>query len=142
MLRRAVLWLACRHHIAELFVKHANIAVRGNSTAPEDPLFTKFRKTFGFIDRDTREVWVWPNHGDWRYQRASDVLTWANYHMQEGTWPREDYRELLELVIIFLGGVVKRMQYGSYNVITSPIRKPGACHRARFMASCLYILNS
>ena len=141
MLRRAVLWLACRHHIAELFVKHANIAVRGNSTAPEDPLFTKFRKTFGFIDRDTREVWVWPNHGDWRYQRASDVLTWANYHMQEGTWPREDYRELLELVGIFLGGVVKRMQYGSYNVITSPIRKPGACHRARFMASCLYILK-
>ena len=33
------------------------------------------------------------------------------------------------------------MQYCSYDVITSPIRKPGACHRARFMASCLYILK-
>ena len=141
MLGKAILWLACRHHIAELFIKHANIAVRGNSTAPEDPLFTKFRKTFSVIDRDAREVWVWPDDGDWRYQRALDVLTWADYHMREGTWPREDYRELLELVVIFLGGVVKRMQYGSYNVITSPIRKPGACHRARFMASCLYLLK-
>ena len=59
--------------------------------------------------------------------------------MRQGTWQREDYRELLELTVIFLGGVVKRMQYGSYNVIPSPIRKPGAFHRARFMASCLYL---
>ena len=29
MLKKAVLWLACRHHIPELIVKHANIAVRG-----------------------------------------------------------------------------------------------------------------
>ena len=29
MLGRAILWLACRHHIPELFIKHANIAVRG-----------------------------------------------------------------------------------------------------------------
>ena len=30
--------------------------------------------------------------------------------MDRGTWEREDYRELLELVVIFLGGVVKRIQ--------------------------------
>ena len=31
------------------------------------------------------------------------------------------------------------MQYSSFNIIRSPIPKPGACHRARFMASCLYL---
>ena len=28
-LQRAVLWLACRHHVGELHVKHADIAARG-----------------------------------------------------------------------------------------------------------------
>ena len=31
-LQRAILWLACRHHIGELHIKHANIAVRGATT--------------------------------------------------------------------------------------------------------------
>ena len=139
MLKKAVLWLACRHHVPELFVKHANIAVRGDSKAPEDPLFVKFKKNFSFIDLDVKTVWVWPDENDWRHQRASDVLAWAEHHMSIGTWAREDYRELLELTVLYLGGLVKRMQKGSYNVIRSPIRKPGACHRARFMASCLYL---
>ena len=29
---RAILWLACRHHIGELHIKHASIAVRGPTT--------------------------------------------------------------------------------------------------------------
>ena len=128
MLGKSLLWLACRHHVPELFVKHANEEVRGKSTAPEDPLFSKFRKQFKFIDTDLKHVWVWPDESDWRHQRATDILEWAEHHMKQGTWPREDYRELLELTVIFLGGVVKRVQYGSYNVIFSPICKPGACH--------------
>lgn len=140
-LQRAILWLACRHHIAELFVKHANDTVRGESKAPEDPLFSRFRKVFSFIDVEAKEVWEWPDTNDWRHERATDVLTWAENHMELGTWPREDYRELLELTVIFLGGVVKRTQHGSFNIISTPIRKPGACHRARFMAHCLYILK-
>ena len=71
----------------------------------------------------------------------SGIFYSLSFHMRRGTWPREDYRELLELTVVVLGGVVKRMQYGSFNVIRSPIRKPGACHRARFMASCLYLFK-
>ena len=127
--------------MAELFIKHANIAVRGESKAPEDKLFSKFKKVFSFISLNEKVFWQWPQDHDWRYQRASDVLEWAEMHMRLGTWPREDYRELLEVTVIFLGGVVKRTQYGSYNVVESPMRKPGACHRARFMASCLYLLK-
>ena len=82
-------------------------------------------------------LWTWPvNQDDWRLQRAEEVLTWATTHMEIGTFPREDYRELIELVAIFLGGVVKRVRQGVAVAIKPSIRKPGAIHCARFMASC------
>ena len=31
-MKRAILWLGCRHHIGELHIKHASIAVRGPTT--------------------------------------------------------------------------------------------------------------
>ena len=61
--------------------------------------------------------------------------------MEVATWPREDYQELVELTVIFLGGDVKRVYRNVPTVIAPSIRKPGACHRARFMASCLYLIK-
>ena len=61
--------------------------------------------------------------------------------MQKGTWPREDCRELLELVVVFLGDVVKRFPENNVVNVDVCIRKPGAVHRARFMASCLYLIK-
>ena len=61
--------------------------------------------------------------------------------MQEATWDREDYRELLELVFLYLG-VVKRVHKGEIvpvNPVT--IGKPGTVNRARFMASSLHHIN-
>ena len=37
-------------------------------------------------------------------------LFYHGQHMQLATWSREDYREMLELVVMFLGGVVKRVR--------------------------------
>ena len=47
---------------------------------------------------------------DWRHQRGTSVLSWADKHMQLATWPHEDYREMLELVVMFSGGDVKTSQ--------------------------------
>ena len=143
MLDRKLLWLACRHHIPELFIKHASIAVRGPTDAPTDPLFKDFKTDFDFIDLEKRTLWNWPvDQNDWRFQRASEVLEWATMHMEIATFPREDYRELIELVTVFLGGVVKRVRNGvTVPLDNPPIRKPGAIHRARFMASCLFLLK-
>ena len=60
--------------------------------------------------------------------------------MEQGTWEREDYRELLELVVILLGGVVKRVWQGLPVPVDVQNRKPGTVHQVRFMASCLYML--
>jgi len=46
--------------------------------------------------------------------------------------PRDDYRELLELVIIFLGGTPQRGIH---------FMAPGAIHHARWMAKALYVLK-
>ena len=142
ILGRPVLWLACRHHVPELHIKHANEVLRGPSKGPEDPLFQRFKTLFPSLHLENRSVWKWPSDSnDWRYKRAIDVLEWADHHMQVATWCREDYRELLELVVIYFGGVVKRVRNKSVQIVTDVIRKPGALHRARFMASCLYILK-
>ena len=67
-LKRTLLWLACRHHIPELFIKHASTAVRGPTTAPEDPMFKAFKKAFPSIDLAERTLWDWPDdENDWRF---------------------------------------------------------------------------
>ena len=76
-----------------------------------------------------------------RHQKANEILLWADYHMQHGMWPRQDYRQLLELVVIYLGGMVKRVQNGNLVPVEVTIRRPGAIHRARFLASSLYFLK-
>ena len=89
-----------------------------------------------------RSLWKWiDNMEDWRYQKANEILIWADYHRENATWPREDYRELLELVVLYLGGMVKRVQNGNVIPVDVTIRKSGAIHRARFMASCLYMMK-
>ena len=42
LVRHVHLWLACRHHIAELHIKHVSEKVRGPSKGPDDPLFKRF----------------------------------------------------------------------------------------------------
>ena len=141
LLQRVLLWLACHHDVSELCIKHAHEAVRGPSSQPDDPLFKRFKERFGCIALEDRNMWNWPNDDDWRHQKAEQVLAWANTRMEHETWPREDYRELLELVVIFLGGVVKRIWKNAAVPIDIVIRKPNAVHQARFMARCLYILK-
>lgn len=48
-------------------------------------------------------------------------------------WPRDDYCELLELVLIFLGEQIPN--------INLKIRQPGAYHHARWMAKAIYSLK-
>ena len=85
-------------------------------------------------------MWKWPSRG-WRCEKANQVLQWGDRMMQQGTWDIEDYRELLELIVIYLGGIVKRIRIHSAVPIDVHIRKPGAVRHARFMASSLYILK-
>ena len=65
-------------------------------------------------------------------QDTNEVLEFAMQTLQKVKQPREDYREFLELVIIFLGGTPPR---------GISFRGPGAFHLARWMAKAIYCLK-
>ena len=91
-----LLWLTCRHHIQELFIKYASIAIRGETKGSDDPLLKSLNVSLvllTLVKLDKRTVWKLPNNVcDLRHYRTNEVLLWADTHMQKATWPREDYR--------------------------------------------------
>ena len=76
-------------------------------------MFTRFKKAFPFLAQNNVKLWEWPEdsiyqNGPYCFKtsRAKDVLQWAENHLLRGTFPREDYRELCELIVYYLGGNV------------------------------------
>ena len=62
---------------------------------------------------------------------AIDTLHWAEGHLQQGTWPRDDYLELLQLVIVWLGGEVRNFRFCF----------PGPDHHACWLSKAIYFLK-
>lgn len=61
----------------------------------------------------------------------SDILEFAQVHLQ-AEQPRDDYREFLELSVVFLGDVPTR---------GIRFQAPGAMHRARWMSKVIYTIK-
>ncbi|KAK4024350.1 hypothetical protein OUZ56_009768 [Daphnia magna] len=136
-LGRAIMWLACRHHIYELHVKHVWAAVIGEANSPIEPLMKRFQQDWNDLDRGTEGLCLFEWDGDEEsdtFQQASKVLKWGENHLMACSFPREDYRELIELTVVYLGGKVPPPRI--FN-----LRKPGAHHRARFMHIAIYALK-
>ena len=68
---------------------------------------------------------------DWMKQEALEVLTWALKVHEENIWPRCDYKEILELSIIMLGGQLSNFT----------LKFPGPDHHARWMSKAIYLLK-
>jgi hypothetical protein len=132
-LGKNLLYLACRHHINEIVVGDVFKHCFGPSSGPEISLFKRFQE-------------YWPNIDRSQFQTAmddpvcveaisklenlkDDVVTFAKEILQSSQLTRDDYRELLELTILFLGDTPSR----GVRFMT-----PGAMHRARWMAKLLY----
>ena len=74
-----------------------------------DPLFERFKKDFSFIPQDNLRLWVWLEDYTARSLTflascSTEVLEWAERHLMEESFGRDDYRELCELMVHFLGG--------------------------------------
>ena len=128
-----VLYLACRHHINEIMLEAVFSSCMGPSSSPELLLFKKFQQFWpnvvqrefnaGIHDVDVSAELV--------PEASQRILSFAieQLNMEH---PRDDYRELLEITIIFLGGVPPR---------GIRFTKPGSVHRARFMARLIYSMK-
>ena len=101
------------------------------------------------IDLQHLRLWDWPQPPDgpqphtFLVSRALEVKIMLTRMLQEETFGRDDYRELCELIIKYLGGQVLRpaQKVPEDGADHFRIRKPGALHHARFMASSIYIMK-
>ena len=122
-LNRALLWCACRHHTSELHIKHAWQALRGDRVGPEELLFKRFQSEWENLDRSTDNLTLfeWPEQSSDLWTQAESVRSWALDCITKKTFPREDYRELIELTLVFLGGELPVREFY--------LRRPGALHQ-------------
>lgn len=128
-----VLWLACRHHVHELHLKRVVQGVTGLTKDPGVSLFRRLESEWQNLDIEYSKLSILDTASlpQWMQEEARSVLSWAEAELAKNTWPREDYRELLRLTIVALGGVVPGFQF----------LQPGPDHHARWMSKCLYYLK-
>ena len=72
----------------------------------------------------------WVASDPWLCQIAESVLCWAHQSFLDKTFPRDDYKELITLVAIWLGGEVEKFRFNH----------PGPDHHARWMSKAIYFL--
>jgi hypothetical protein len=151
-LGRANLWLGCRRHASERHVVHANAAVFGPTKSPEEALFKDFKNNFDFLDIEDLQMYPWEgdesaSNGPYKFstERALSVKVWAEKCCSTGVFPREDYRELLELITHVLNGEIVRKSVvnrdAAPKVVAFKMERPGAFHHARFMAKSIYYIK-
>lgn len=129
-LNRNILLLACRHHMYEDVLQgvfhETKLCVM---SGPDIPIFKKFQKNWINISKKNFSTCLTDSY---IYDKlggiAFDILDFAEKKVKED-FPRNDYREFLELIIIFLEGTLSK------GIIFC---QPGACYLARWMAKAIY----
>lgn len=126
-LNRDLLWLACRHHIAEILMTAAWEKLF-SSKGPSSNIFIKFKSAWSTMqtayDENMVDVSIIAELGDERY----DIIGF----LREQTaikQKRQDYKELLDIALAFLG--VRNIKF----------TPPGAHSNARWMAKSIYCLK-
>ena len=135
---KACMWSACQRHVYELHVKHAAESVFGPTNGPSDKLFKKLRDIWpnimDTIDYSGLYMFDWEGlAGTVLEQEAKKAQEFCRRALSRDTFPREDYKELVQLILVWLGGAEE--------VTGFKFQWPGAYHHARFMAKSLYILK-
>lgn len=133
LFHRPLLKLGCRHHLYEIMLRGAFEAKFGATSAPTPSFFERFCKEWKNMDVTKYEPgikndFVKKNLAD----VTEDIINFCEKEIEKDIL-RDDYRELLELTLIFFG--VKPIS-GKLK-----FHPPGAMHHARWMAKAIYALK-
>ena len=121
--------LACRHYIMDLIICAVFRVCMGATASAEVPLFKRFQEYWGFIDTAKYEPGIADDHVAGLVEDVREsTIEFAN----KQSMPRDDFKEFLELVIVFLGAAPAR---GVHFML------PGAMHHARWMSKVIYNLK-
>ena len=134
-LGRDLLFLPCRHHILKIVLADVFQSLFGRFPGPQIPIFKRFKERWSSINHDRPEDGMLDEVtatilGGHQYLKTV-ALEYAMEVVQQDH-QRDDFRELLELTIMYLGGVPPR---------GIRIMAPGAMHQARWMAKAIYGLK-
>lgn len=132
---RNLLWLACRHHTHELILKGVFEKCTGiQSSGPDILIFRKFKNQWNSFDKKSYTTVLDDRKAVQNFiedQRVK-MIDYLQEVIRDGSHPREDYKELLCLSLLFLGG---------WSESDFKFRVPGALHQARWMAKAIYALK-
>lgn len=132
-LKTKLLYLPCRHHIFELVLRSVFEKKMPGTVGPNVPIFGKFQNAWSSIDKKSYQIGIIDQtvkhliKPDKIFEIGSFVR-----NVQTNLLPRDDYRELLQLTLIFLGLIPAHDIF--FNI-------PGAFHHARWMAKAIYCLK-
>ncbi|GBP51731.1 hypothetical protein EVAR_96283_1 [Eumeta japonica] len=128
-LERELLLFACRHHIYELVLKAVfETKVKQITSSPDIPIFKKLRDNWKNINTDNIEPPLNFVKAHIAETKITSLLTFYKTELEK-PFIRNDYRELVELCVVFLGGDTENKL---------KLRPPGALHQARWMARAIY----
>ena len=135
-MNKELLHLACRHHIFEVVLGDVFNSLAGPSTGPDILMFKRFQTAWPSIVCDRYEDGISDPETALVFSSNREMMKEAIDFIQNclltENQPRDDYRELLELSLIYLGHIPPRGVH---------FMAPGAMHRARWMAMAIYSIK-
>ncbi|KAK2702410.1 hypothetical protein QYM36_018980 [Artemia franciscana] len=124
--------LACRHQLMKILISAVYQVCLESTSTPQVPIFTRFQKYWMFFTQSRFATGMSSDAVSTSVQGIKDSTTkFAEGHLRESQ-PRDDYREFLELVIIFLRTVTEK----GIRFIA-----PGATHNARWLSKIIHSLK-
>ena len=130
-LDREMVWVACRHHVMELVLASTFRALFGPTGGPDVALFKRFQTSWPYIDQSTYDTASNDMFDSNTAVLRAEMMNFCKAALEESQ-PREDYKELINLCMIFLGAA---------DPSEVSFRAPGAFHHARWMAKAIYSLK-
>ena len=124
LLQSPLFYHGCRHHISELLAKNPWHAIFKKDPAPDVRMFVSLKNIWEKIDQTAPIKQVTLANG-------KELVDLFSALLEKEEFVRGDYRELCSTSIILLGGEIAEFKF----------KKPGACHKARFMAFGLLALK-
>ncbi|CAH0562945.1 unnamed protein product [Brassicogethes aeneus] len=124
LIGRNLLRMACRHHMFEVLLSDAFNVCFGPSTGPDIIFLKRFRDSWSKLNHDY-------NRQETPLISTSELQKKFISKKLKENHPRDDYKELLTLAGLLIG----------LNIASTSILKPGALHRARWMAKAIYCMK-
>jgi len=133
LLEKDLMYLPCRRHIFELVLRAVFEAkLESSTTSPDVQLFKRFRDQWPTINPEIFVSGIEDKIVEQHIHNSRDSLLQFCLSFLQEILCRDDYKELLELTILFLGGSLTRKTTFHY---------PGAFHHARWMSKAIYCLK-